>query len=475
MRNALNALSGAVTLIGCAAAIVLASCSASHTANPSSVFPGAPSFTSQDGFNPFNLKAKNIIHTYPTGTTPNFMATGSDKNVWFTEDNVARIGKITSDGIISEYTIPSGNLAKDIAPGAAGTLWFTESSAIGKVTIAGNITEYVLPSGCGQGLSKGPDGNMWFTDPCSNAIGKITRSGTVTEYSIPTASANPYDIVTGPDGNLWFVEFGGGKVGKISTAGALAEYTPPTPDNPLYIAAGPDGNLYASSNNYISRITTAGVITQYNPNDGSGHDDIILGPDKQMWVTYSFACSGGIEEFNPKTLAFDANLYLGNVCPLGLTVGGDGDVWIADSAGDVLVYEEKITTIGIRLNGELSFMDPNYGFELGYAVGTSSTQTQTISLGTGESVQFKNVDTIPHSAAFLGNATANSAPWPPSFTGSTTKSPAGTAIGTAGWATGSLNANKTSPIYETGLPGFYMIGDQYDYVSNNMRTVIVVH
>jgi plastocyanin len=140
-----------------------------------------------------------------------------------------------------------------------------------------------------------------------------------------------------------------------------------------------------------------------------------------------------------------------------------------------LVYEEKITTIGIRLNGELSYTDPNYGFELGYAVGTVSTQTQTISLGMGESVQFKNVDTKPHSAAFLGNATLNNAPWPGAFNGSTTQSPAGTAIGTTGWATGSLNPNHQSPIYETGLPGFYMIGCQYHYNTSEMRTVIIVH
>jgi plastocyanin len=93
----------------------------------------------------------------------------------------------------------------------------------------------------------------------------------------------------------------------------------------------------------------------------------------------------------------------------------------------------------------------------------------------GGSVLFQNVDTEPHSAAFLGDATANSAPWPGSFNGSTTQSPAGTAIGTTGWATGSLNPSQKSPIYETGLPGFYMIGCQYHYNTNEMRTVIVVH
>ena len=466
---------------GLALIILLAGCSASHTASQTSVLPGAPSLTPQ-GVDPFNLNTKNIIHKYPLpiGSNAFFMATGSDKNVWFTEDdgsrNVPRIGKITQTGAVTEYAIPSGNGGNDIASGASGSLWFTEytGTAIGKITTAGDVTEFSLPAGkyaFGR-IAKGPDGNMWFTDVLKPGIGKITPTGTVTEFPLPI-SAVPGDIIAGPDGNLWFTEQDNmHSVGRITTGGTISEFFGTFS---VAIAAGPDGNLYATSGYRLLQVTTAGEITEF-PTGCSNAVDIILGPDKQMWTS---ECEYGLlQEFNTTTHVFSGLIdpdpsynSLG-----GLAVGGDGDVWIADTGGDsILVYEEKLTTIGIRLNGELSLTDPNYGFELGYAVGTSSTQTQTISLSMGESVHFKNVDTEPHSAAFLGNATSNSAPWPGSFNGSTLKSPAGTAIGTAGWATGSLNPNKTSPIYETGLPGFYMIGCQYHYNTNEMRTVIVVH
>src|SRR5437660_7039922 len=121
----------------------------------------------------------------------------------------------------------------------------------------------------------------------------------------------------------------------------------------------------------------------------------------------------------------------------------------------------------------MSIEDPTYGFELGYAKGKSTT-TQTIKLPTGESVRFQNLDTISHSAAFLGNASPSPSTWPSAFTGSTMKSPAATAIGATGFATWSLGPGFTSPAYETCLPGFYMIGCQYHYVSNQMRTVIIV-
>src|ERR1700720_2288319 len=74
--------------------------------------------------------------------------------------------------------------------------------------------------------------------------------------------------------------------------------------------------------------------------------------------------------------------------------------------------------VGVRLTGETSFTDPNYGFELGYFKGKTSTTSQTVRLPMGRNVKFFNVDTgLPHTVSFLGNATNNSAPWPASFNG----------------------------------------------------------
>ena len=453
--------------------ILLAGCSASHPASQTSVLPDAPGVASQ-GVDPFKFSSKNVIHKYPlpSSSFPFNMATGPDKNIWFTDQGL--VGKITPAGVVTEYEPPSGLFADDIAAGTKGTLWFTEGATgkIGRINAyTGHIKEFPAPSRGVVGIGKGPDGNMWFTDWFTDSVGKITPTGTVTEYALPTSNEEPTDIVTGPDGNMWYASTHG-HVGRVTTSGTVTEFS--GPDVGLAaIAAGPNGKLYATEANGIFEITTSGVITVF-PSSVS-YEDIILGPGKQMWISGDRQIY--LRKFNPRThvlsppLALDPPNFLG-----GLTLGSDHDVWIADRSGhSILVYEERVTIIGIRLNGELSFTDPNYGFELGYAVGHESTQTQTISLRMGESVKFRNVDTEPHSAAFLGNATSNNAPWPGLFNGSTTKSPAGTAIGTTGWATGSLNPDTTSPIYETGLPGFYMIGCQYHYNTNEMRTVVVVH
>ena len=160
-----------------------------------------------------------------------------------------------------------------------------------------------------------------------------------------------------------------------------------------------------------------------------------------------------------------------------MVVGADGDVWFSGRFGDIggyiAIWEEDIKQIAINLNGEMSIIDPNYGFELGYAIGRS-TLTKTVILHAGENIQFLNIDSIPHSAAYLGNATGHSAPWPAVFNGATTQSPKETAIGSTGFSTGTLNPGQLSLKYDTGLPGFYMFGCQYHYDSNHMRAVIVV-
>src|SRR5262249_31906011 len=61
-------------------------------------------------------------------------------------------------------------------------------------------------------LAKGPDGNMWFTEPNANAIGRITPNGQITEYPAP---ASPSGIVAGPDDNVWFTEPAAGKVARF--------------------------------------------------------------------------------------------------------------------------------------------------------------------------------------------------------------------------------------------------------------------
>ena len=131
---------------------------------------------------------------------------GPDYNIWFSGLNV--VGKIARDCTITTYSITSRTYG--IAAGGDGNLWFTEydTNRIGKITVGGLITEYNVPTSgsAPYGIAAGPDGNLWFTEQQAGKIGRITTTGSISEYG-PT-SASPYAITAGPDGNLWFVDYG---------------------------------------------------------------------------------------------------------------------------------------------------------------------------------------------------------------------------------------------------------------------------
>ena len=158
-----------------------------------------------------------ITGVFPIPTTysdPSRIVTGPDGNLWFTEQGAVgangslqptfpapgKIGRITPDGQITEFTTPNQNWP-----------YFTSNPA---------------------GIAVGPDGNIWFTEYSyltrdtmvqhgGNNIGMITPSGQITEFPVPTQYARADGIAAGPpgDGGLYFTEspnnFSYGAIGRV--------------------------------------------------------------------------------------------------------------------------------------------------------------------------------------------------------------------------------------------------------------------
>ncbi len=67
---------------------------------------------------------------------------GSDGNLWFTMGSSDQIGRVTTGGVVSKFTIPASECSQcnpqGITSGPAGNLWFAESNAlpgaVGEVT-----------------------------------------------------------------------------------------------------------------------------------------------------------------------------------------------------------------------------------------------------------------------------------------------------------------------------------------------------
>jgi streptogramin lyase len=233
----------------------------------------------------------------PTANSqPQGITAGPDGALWFTEFLRNKIGRVTTAGSISEFSIPAAGTG--ITAGPDGALWFTESGSnkIGRITTSGSVSEVSVPTANSQplGITSGPDGALWFTESGSNKIGRITTSGSVSEVSVPTAAGGPWGITAGPDGALWFTELSARKIGRITTSGNTSEFQIPLEFGqfgPLDITAGPDGALWFSEFDRIGRITTGGSFSQFPlPTAGSypgglSPGGIAAGPDGAVWFT----------------------------------------------------------------------------------------------------------------------------------------------------------------------------------------------
>ena len=309
-----------------------------------------------------SISMSGSIVTYPIPTTacdPYGIVAGPDGALWFTELSGDKIGRITTNGVITEYPIPTACGAPwDITAGPDGALWFTESGSlsiycpgkprvakIGRITTTGLITEWSLMpdqaplsalSTYPTGITAGPDAALWFAEQ-NTGIGRITTTGSITQFLLPTNS-DPYGITAGPDGALWFTEDAGNRIGRITTGGVVTEYTTASNAGPSGITAGPDGAVwFAEENgNKIGRITMAGELSEYAiPTTNSEPVGITTGPDGALWFT----------ELNGNKIGRAALVFLTPIVT-AVTNSADGHIETIQSNSWVTIYGSNLAPTG---------------------------------------------------------------------------------------------------------------------------------
>lgn len=168
----------------------------------------------------------------PAGSDPADIAYGSDGNFFVTEPGTNRIAELTPAGVVTQIDsgLTAGAQPESITAGPDGNLWFTEPGAdrIGRMSPSGLVTEFTLPGGSDpQAIVSAVDGKLWFTEPGTNKIGRIDSTGlnnaaiqaSITHFDAGlSAAASPQGITAGPDGNLWFAERDIDRIGRINTA-----------------------------------------------------------------------------------------------------------------------------------------------------------------------------------------------------------------------------------------------------------------
>ena len=260
---------------------------------------------------------------------------------------------------INEYAIPSGGHPHRIVAGPDGNLWFLEGGvkSVGRLTPEGVFTEFSLPdpSSSAYEITAGPDGNLWFTIQIrfgEYRIGRITTAGVVTEFPLSNPREAPYGLIDGKNGSLWFL-MGGRKICRLTTAGVMTEY--PIPNSSQFggtisgLAADKNGNVFCiqlrqslpiNSEYVLIKSTPDGVLTERSLGMLSSYliAHLATGPDGHVWYSTQ-SRDLEVPGFPPlngfRRADGDDSLSVptGLLAPLFFNPAPDGSFWFLSSTG----------------------------------------------------------------------------------------------------------------------------------------------
>jgi len=271
--------------------------------------------------------------------------TTSGGNLWFSENQLrtSPIVRMTPTGLATAFPLPTANAGVEaVTRGPDGNVWFTEfkRAKIGKITPSGQITEYKTPFAPLESvdIKTGADGNLWFVTD-HHGIGRATTTGKINFFPINNNDTQPTALTLGPNKTMWFIEWMGNNVGFITTTGKVTEFPAGLGgfSNSFGIAYGKDGRIWFADPQHhrIGAIRTNGTgLTFYRLGATSTPDSIIAGPDGNLYFgEYGSSTAGRIGRITTAGQITEFNLPAtqGTFPVLGLTVQG-GNIWFANNA-----------------------------------------------------------------------------------------------------------------------------------------------
>lgn len=300
------------------------------------------------------------------------IATAPNGDMWFVEADVNKVGKITTAGVVTEYSLPaqtvSGSTVKDLDVGPDGRVWVVFDSGWQAVALdqSGNVTVGPLDlfgNPYGEHVRALPDGSAWVTlSYDEDGVIKISPTGSGT-WSDNAPPCDDQSLGLGADGAAWCSD--GGSIIKVNADGTGGT-TYPLPADASYpssLATGPVGTIWfgrhwpgtwttSPSRGNVGYLDAAtGATKIWNTGSRTAPRSLTMAPDGTMWFT-SVGAAKGIGHID--ATGSGRLTQVGNYQPTDLAVGADGAIWFTDKSNNAIV---RVTTDALQITN----LDPGEG------------------------------------------------------------------------------------------------------------------
>src|SRR5579862_4009630 len=251
---------------------------------------GVSTLRAPSGPGPTTLRSNSLTFTvFTAGQTPGFLSSAvaidiapdSNGNMWFTDAGTPAIGRIASDGTVTEFSngLIQGAHPYSIVAGLNGSMWFSDSSgvAIGQITPQGAITEYdasQYTNSKALGIALDPQGRPWIVGFGSQPLlAHLLASGTFRVQLLPVLMTPGGPLASDAGGDLFFLMQDKKTRGNLTERPAhsarlirkplhmVAAFTPCCPNvAPKSIAIGPDASPWFTTLGYVRGNSTANYL-----------------------------------------------------------------------------------------------------------------------------------------------------------------------------------------------------------------------